>query len=286
MATTRIEEQALSVGNTAISVPFTPDGDSVSLTFSVEQVGTVASQVRSIVRDSDGLVVESQVINGTGSKRSLLVDGTLTIEMSCLLGTVIVSAVESTGGGLVSGDLSTDSVTSAKFSGAGIVDTEQIADDAITDDHITDATIIGDKLVDLSVSSAALKGSASALGRADLPVAYFYDGGTIEPPSENVYGGAFRALVWSDTLGNPATVTMGAGGHIGQICIIEHVEENDTWNGQIFVITNGGWLDGGAADDRAAIQDYEPDDSRGVLICVCVGGNQWRALAWYYTVFS
>jgi hypothetical protein len=115
MSNTRIQEQTLTVGESATSVPFTPTGESVSLTFTATQVGSVASQIRAIVRNAQGQVEASSVLNGTESSRILLIDGTLTVEMSCTLGTAIVTAVESVGGGLLSTDIATDAVTTAKI---------------------------------------------------------------------------------------------------------------------------------------------------------------------------
>lgn len=279
MAITRIPTQTLSVGDAVISIPFTPEGDSVSLTVSSEQVGSAASQIRFTVRDSTGLVIASQVINGTGSKRVLVIDGSLRIEISCLLGSARVLAVESTGGGLVSGDISTDSITSDKFSGDGAVGSDQLASNSITNDHVADAIFLGDKLEDDSLLSAALATSAFALGRADFHTSYFVDGNTITPPV--IDGGMFRAIVTTDDLGNPADVTMGAGSHRGQVVIIEHRGDE---GGNVRVITTGGWLDTGAASAKATLQN--DSGGEGTLIAVCVGGTEWRALAYYFTVFS
>jgi len=124
MATTiRIAPTQLSVGQKA-TVTWTPATEPIALGIQAVQVGTAASQVRLIVRDSRGLTLASSILNGSDVS---MVDplegvvGSLTGEIVCMKGVAVVLLGDLTGATAFGGTIQTadlsDGVLSANAEG-------------------------------------------------------------------------------------------------------------------------------------------------------------------------
>ena len=128
MATTnRMAATVLTIGQ-APSVALTPVSETLALQLTTVQVTT--SQVRLLVKDANGMVRGSAVVNGTGVSRILfdkIEAQSLVAHVECLQGSAIVQVDEITGIEATSGaatidadDIADGSLLTAKF-GAGQV---------------------------------------------------------------------------------------------------------------------------------------------------------------------
>lgn len=139
MATTiRIAPTQLSVGQKA-TVTWIPATEPIALGIQAVQVGTAASQVRLIVRDSRGLTLASSILNG--SAVSMIeplegVVGSLTAEMVCMKGVAIVLLGDLTGATAFGGTIQTDDLS------AGILSANAAGRSKIADDFFTTAEFV------------------------------------------------------------------------------------------------------------------------------------------------
>lgn len=264
---TRIPLQRLSVGDNTVSVSFTPDSDSVSLAASSIQFGSATSQVRFLVKDSSGRVIGSAFIVGTNSARLILngVGEAITLEIECHLGSATVTATESTGGAVSSDDIADGSVGSDEIAD-GAVESVDIADEAVTNDHIEDASISGEKFADDTVEFWHLAESASGLGH-DTSVAVPDPGDGLTIASRSIDGGNFFMNLTSG--GAPETRVMGSGKHTGQTAVLRH----SSGAGNIAIDTDVEGWDGNGGTVTATLP------TSAIMVVVCVGGTNWRALA-------